>query len=95
MGLVIKLSMGSRASRDNPMVFMTQPVELSLSGHKTAGSWTTELSRSQVYGLRSLDVPGCRTVPGCARMWNWEMTSSPTTLLPRSTQGRIPGNLGV
>lgn len=89
MGLVIKLSMGSRASRDNPMVFMTQPVELSLSGHKTAGSWTTELSRSQVYGLRSLDVPGC------ARMWNWEMTSSPTTLLPRSTQGRIPGNLGV
>ena len=63
MGLVIKLSMGSKASRDNPMVFMTQPVELSLSGHKTAGSWTAEPSRSQVYGLGSLDVPGteCRT----------------------------------
>lgn len=27
------------------MVFMTQPVELSLSGHKTVGSWTTELEQ--------------------------------------------------
>ena len=37
MGLVIKLSMGSRASRDNPMVFMTQPVELSLLGSQDCG----------------------------------------------------------
>lgn len=53
MGLVIKLSMGSRASRDNPMVFMTQPKWAFSLESKTAGSWTTELSRSQVYGLRS------------------------------------------
>lgn len=70
------------------MVFMTQPVELSLSGSQDCGQLDHRAEQSQSVWLRSLERARLY------QMWNWEMTSSPTTLLPRFTQGGFLGTWG-